>query len=941
MAPKTLILLILTNIIIARTQDITSDETRPVNKDSEEIQEDTTAAVDEEEYKTTTEFIVTDEDGDGDTKNADPESIETATEESNVDVTASSLNNVLDDSERNLHSNLTNNIDTSTKTETMPMQATTRSMEEESPPKTQESEEEVETPGQRNPKADTDSKPPLDKRNFDSHPAESPPQTTRSVVRGWLQDCWIRPPAGIMVPLRATALARALAVWGDLNVPALNLTHVLVMGYDSNGVNWRSRHNLQPASNSHEKTVAEALSKLLLKYQGVNTDATNDGTMRALATAAKLVPYDSALFVVTDKGPGDPQRLPLALRALVEKRLKVYTIWTDPSHPSTESEEALQELRNISKHTEGELIAYPLQVMDMDGASNLAAETELEQWNPLDIKQGRRGRLNSNLEMEKFDLLLVRRGGGQAISLGFPVENGVTALRIFIEGAVEHAVLYPPNDGPQIDLYNITSVATFSPHSRTEGLSPRDVYLIFDGAQYDPDALSVLPARTAAEIEAAFVGMWHLSVRCDTCDYRLCVSARASIHFDVETNTPDTLKFRITGPVASVRESQLVDEYTTELAKLPFSYQPLAGDGKNEEKDPTVKLEPEVPLPALKVNKVYAKIVGRDLKGEPFIRLSGPINQPEIRMGRSASILTDYSNDMDRMDEVDPRAYSAQLVYNDSAQPYNRAVSQIVSQQGTLLTSIQIGLSSRLYGAPGENLQLHFEVTNYREQTVRFNFGASGELRFLTGISPTAQNVGSGQTVNVIVSLTIPSNAQPGLRDTITFTAYGNGNEQVSLSAYVYVANSAAPTDTWPPELRHTFQGTCLGRTGDDCAQHTWATTVVARDALSGLLRISSSPIGVMYSSDFVSGTRQEVMAIYRATCCAPRVVINAVDAYGNANSYTIDISGYLTDAAIAAIVLGVLLGIALIILLIASIVWCVRKRKESRELPSYNTSRN
>lgn len=45
--------------------------------------------------------------------------------------------------------------------------------------------------------------------------------------------------------------------------------------------------------------------------------------MRALASAAKLVPYDSALFVVTDKGAGDPQRLPLALRALVEKRLKV------------------------------------------------------------------------------------------------------------------------------------------------------------------------------------------------------------------------------------------------------------------------------------------------------------------------------------------------------------------------------------------------------------------------------------------------------------------------------------------------------------------------------------------------------------------------------------------------------------------------------------------
>lgn len=43
--------------------------------------------------------------------------------------------------------------------------------------------------------------------------------------------------------------------------------------------------------------------------------------------------------------------------------------------------------------------------------------------------------------------LLVRRGGGGAISLGIPVEYGVTALRIYIEGAVEHAVLYPPSDG--------------------------------------------------------------------------------------------------------------------------------------------------------------------------------------------------------------------------------------------------------------------------------------------------------------------------------------------------------------------------------------------------------------------------------------------------------------------------------------------------------------
>ncbi|CAH0698240.1 unnamed protein product [Spodoptera exigua] len=618
--------------------------------------------------------------------------------------------------------------------------------------------------------------------------------------------------------------------------------------------------------------------------------------MRALATAAKLVPYDSALFVITDKGPGDPQRLPLALRALVEKRLKVYTIWTDPAHPSPESEEALQELRNVSKHTEGEVMPYPLQVMDMEGTSNLAAETELEQWSPLDPKQGRRGRLHNDLGLEKLDLLLVRRGAEQAISLGVPVENGVTALRVFIEGAVDHAVLYPPNDAPQIDLYNTTSVAAFSSTSRTEGVSPRDVYLVFPGTKYDLDMLSVLPmSPDRPEDQAAYVGMWHLSIRCETCDYRLMVSARTHIHFDVETDTPETLKFRVTGPVASVRESQIVDEYSTELAKLPFSYQPITGDVQNEEIDPVVELVADVALPPLKASKVYAKIVGRDLRGEPFIRLSGPLNQPEIRMGRSASMfMSDSTNGLEKLEEFDSRSNNAQLLFNQNqdAQPYSRAISQVVNQQGIVLTAIQIGLASRLYGAPGESLQLHFEVTNYREQSMRFNFGATGELRFLTGINPTSQTITPGQTANVIVSLIISPTAQPGLRDTITFTAYGTtGGDQISLSAYVYVANSAEPVDTFAPEIRHTFQGTCLGRTGDDCAQHAWSTTVITRDGQSGLLRLTSSPVGVMYTSDFISGTRQEVTATYRATCCAPRVLLNAVDAYGNTNSYIIDSS--------------------------------------------------
>lgn len=61
--------------------------------------------------------------------------------------------------------------------------------------------------------------------------------------------------------------------------------------------------------------------------------------------------------------------------------------------------------------------------------------------------------------------------------------------------------------------------------------------------------------------------------------------------------------------------------------------------------------------------------------------------------------------------------------------------------------------------------------------------------------------------------------------------------------------------------------------------------------SITGLLRLTSSPVGLVYDSNFVSGTREEVTATYRATCCAPRMLVNAVDSFGNTNSYIVDIS--------------------------------------------------
>ncbi|XP_048480069.1 uncharacterized protein LOC105390047 isoform X3 [Plutella xylostella] len=538
--------------------------------------------------------------------------------------------------------------------------------------------------------------------------------------------------------------------------------------------------------------------------------------------------------------------------------------------------------------------------------------------------QARMAKLNS-LTDEKMETLLVKRGGGGAISLGVPVEAGVSALRIYIEGAVEHAVLYPPNDAPQIDLYNQTSVALYSRGSRTDGLSPRDVYLAFTGE----DSLSVLPVSTRSPATA---GVWHFSMRCDTCDYRLTIGATASIHFTTSLLDGDGIRLRVVGPVSTVRDSALVDEYGAELSKLTFSYQPAAGEGEHPRPgQQDQELVAEVPLPAVKASRVYAKIVGRDVHGESFVRLSGPLHQAsEIRTGRSATVVfPDAFSELEMAEEYSQRG-QRQMQYNETG---GRTTSQVVNQLGTLMTTVQIGLSSRLYGAPGEIFAIHYEVTNYRDQGVQFSFGAGDELSYLLDVKPRYQYVASGQSVIVIVRMIISNAATPGARDLVVFTA--EGRDKASIAAYVYVTSpDGPPTDLWAPEVTHSFQGSCFGKMGDDCAQNVWSVNVVARDNVAGLLRVSSSPPGLLYAGNFVAGTRDSVVSTYRASCCAPRLLVTAVDAVGNAQSYNLDISNYFTPASIAAIVLGVFLLIALILIVAFLIYWCVRRRRESKELP-------
>lgn len=142
------------------------------------------------------------------------------------------------------------------------------------------------------------------------------------------------------------------------------------------------------------------------------------------------------------------------------------------------------------------------------------------------------------------------------------------------------------------------------------------------------------------------------------------------------------------------------------------------------------------------------------------------------------------------------------------------------------------------------------------------------------------------------------------------------------------------------PLIWWNYGSRCDGRTGNgQCAGSVWSLEVTAADYDSGILRVQSTPKGLLFRDSYVAGTTREVKASYTASCCAPRVTITAFDLTGNQRSITVDVTDYvLNPAEIAAITLGAILLLILIAVIIALIVYCCKKRKDSVDLPVYRS---
>lgn len=110
-------------------------------------------------------------------------------------------------------------------------------------------------------------------------------------------------------------------------------------------------------------------------------------------------------------------------------------------------------------------------------------------------------------------------------------------------------------------------------------------------------------------------------------------------------------------------------------------------------------------------------------------------------------------------------------------------------------------------------------------------------------------------------------------------------------------------------------------------------------DTDTGILRIQSTPRGILIRDRYTAGTTQEVKATYTASCCTPRVSITSYDLAGNQKTITLDVTEfYLEPMEIVAIVFGSILLLIIIIAIIWVIIYCCKKHRNTRELPVYRS---
>ncbi|BFF94401.1 uncharacterized protein DMAD_12041 [Drosophila madeirensis] len=255
-------------------------------------------------------------------------------------------------------------------------------------------------------------------------------------------------------------------------------------------------------------------------------------------------------------------------------------------------------------------------------------------------------------------------------------------------------------------------------------------------------------------------------------------------------------------------------------------------------------------------------------------------------------------------------------------------------------TKIELSTQSQLLVTAGQTATLLFEVTNMRTETVYSTIQVTDERRFLVNLNPTRLNLRALETITVRLTVLVPTGTAQGTTDRITFSNYGR--ETATMAVNLKVVSSIDAQDTTGPTLSWEFGSRCDYLTPESltCGERFWTLDLTAQDWQSGIMRLQTTPAeGLFYRNYYTAGTTEPLKATYMASCCEPKVAITAYDASGNQRSINIDVRDVvLTEGAIAAICLGAILLLLLIVAIIWGIVWCCRRRKVSLELPTYRS---
>ncbi|XP_037936416.1 uncharacterized protein LOC119670287 [Teleopsis dalmanni] len=290
--------------------------------------------------------------------------------------------------------------------------------------------------------------------------------------------------------------------------------------------------------------------------------------------------------------------------------------------------------------------------------------------------------------------------------------------------------------------------------------------------------------------------------------------------------------------------------------------------------------------------------------------------------------------------EIHTNVTPNETLTDDATKMAAKQYAKNLLQIGT--TRVEMGTSSQILVAPGMMGQLYFEITNTRTSAVYHNLQVIDERKFLVRLVPQSIFIRPGETVTVTVTVVVPNSTPQGTVDKITFTCHGSGTaETTSLSLNLKVMTPTDIQDTTSPSLSWEFGNRCenVPRDASNCGERFWTLDITAQDWQTGILRLQSTPTGLIYRNSYTIGSTEPLKATYIASCCDPKVSLIAYDIAGNQKSNTIDVRDIvLTEASIAAITLGAILLILLIILMIVGIVWCCRRRRVVLDLPTYRS---